>query len=82
MRLFIILALIAVPLMLFVKPIYENSKHNHKSHPVNEESERQYYAINDPDEHKGRVAKHIDPLQQHDTESESKKHSFADLFIH
>jgi V-type H+-transporting ATPase subunit a len=44
MKTLLIIALVCVPIMLFVKPIYENSKHDHvEVHEIIEEDRRQTY---------------------------------------
>ncbi|CDW71883.1 v-type atpase 116kda subunit family protein [Stylonychia lemnae] len=88
MRILLFISLICVPLMLFVKPLYENNinQKRYQSHIRQiheEEGEKHYTAINDePISHEGRGKtlnqKSIDigSIEKH------KQHSFSDLFIH
>lgn len=94
MQLLLIIVLICVPLMLFVKPIYENMKHKKEDHEPKasmissrEEPlmEKPHLAINE--------GGHMVPQsalenylheQSSDNKSEDKdkSHSFGELFIH
>ena len=88
MQILIIIALITVPLMLYVKPIieyqHEKKKHALKASHVNHHELEEPYAINDRDSVYTRPTKTgYDLLPDLMGGSENEKvHSFGDLFIH
>jgi hypothetical protein len=88
MRVLLLLALLAVPLMLYVKPIYqtmESKKHNNVHHESeNAEPTYMYHAIND-DNHSNSheaIKSKSDLLEILNKQEVKKAHSFGDFFIH
>jgi len=70
------ISLVCVPLMLFVKPIYENHKHKQSYYSIEEEHHEvytgNYYSINNGDTQHGKVSK----------KKAHANHNFSELFIH
>jgi V-type H+-transporting ATPase subunit a len=74
MKTLLMISLVCVPLMLFVKPIYENHKHKQSHYLVEEHHEAytgNYYSINNGDTQHAKVSKKA-----------NANHSFSELFIH
>lgn len=96
MQILLILVIICVPIMLFVKPIYENAHHKkeaHKEHELEVIRESHYqplaggnFAINEGDDKQPKQSALENYMNEQSSAEKSdipeKNHSFGELFIH